>query len=92
MSRNPASKKPEPVHPKFHLLKACLAAQRRTIQGFCRQLPASMRHVQFVCTGERQGSRALLAAIRRELGEPGWNYAIGASDRLPESSTVEARP
>lgn len=42
----------------------------------------SSRHVAFVVGGQRIGSAALLAAIRRELGEPGWRFVIGETDVL----------
>jgi hypothetical protein len=70
-------------HPiDFHLLKAVLAVQHRSLQDFCRPLPVTMRHAQFVLTGVRTGSVGLLAAIRHELGEPGWLFATGQTDTL----------
>lgn len=41
-------------------------------------------HAKLVMAGERTASARLLAAMRRELGEAAWLFAIGQSDRLPE--------
>lgn len=85
--------RPKVVNIQFHRLKACLAIARRPVQDFCRALPVSSRHAQFVLTGERTGSTALLAAIRRELGEPAWAFATGQIDTLcDDAPTVEAQP
>lgn len=92
--QNHASQKPDPVHPKIHLLKAVLAAQRRSFQDFFRSLPVSWRHALFVLNGERRGSAKLLDAMRKALGPAGWSYATGATNVLEADAppTAEAQP
>lgn len=70
--------------PKFHRLKSALALQRRRFQDFCRAVSVTPVHAKLVMAGERTASARLLAAMRRELGEAAWLFAIGQSDRLPE--------
>jgi len=41
-------------------------------------------HAKLAMAGERTASARLLAAMRHELGEAAWLFAIGQSDRLPE--------
>ena len=67
---------------EFHRLNAVLAVQRRQIQDFCGALPVSKRHAWFVLTGARRGSAGLLDAVRRELGEPAWQFVCGQVDVL----------
>jgi hypothetical protein len=81
------------IRPSFHLTKAALAAQRRPLQQFFRELTCCPRHARLVLLGQRQGSVKLLAAMRRALGEPGWAYATGATEVLRAAApTAEAQP
>ena len=77
--------RPEVVQIEFHRLKAVLAIQRRQIQDFCRALPVSHRHAQFVLNGSRKGSAGLLDAIRRELGDQGWAFTTCQTDTLRDA-------
>jgi hypothetical protein len=86
----PLKARPEPVHFKFHRLKAALSLQHRQFQDFCSSLPVSHRHAQFVLTGARTGSAALLDAIRRELGESAWRFAIGEVNTLTDEGADDA--
>lgn len=75
---------------EFHRLKAVLALRGQHFRDFCQALPVTPRHAHFVLTNERTGSHGLLTAIRRELGDPGWDFATGQTDtlRAPESAHV----
>jgi hypothetical protein len=86
----PKQARPESVRFQFHRLKAALSLQRRQLQDFCRALPVSHRHAQFVLSGERTGSAALLDAIRRELGEQVWRFVIGEENTLTEEGDRHA--
>lgn len=86
----PNHARPDPVRFKFHRLKAVLSLQRRSLQDFCRGLPVSHRHAQFVLSGERTGSAALLDAIRRELGEQSWRFVISEVDILLDEGAHHA--
>lgn len=81
---------PQPVRLDFHRLKAVLSIQRRQFQDFCAALPVSMRHAQFVLSGSRRGSAALLDAIRRELGDPGWRFVCREVDALMDEGARDA--
>jgi hypothetical protein len=53
-------------------------------------LPVSHRHAQFVLSGDRTGSAALLDAVQRELGELAWRFVIGEGDTLIDEEAHHA--
>ncbi len=68
----------------YHRLTATLAIQRRQLQDLTSRLPVTHRHALYVLNNQRTGSTALLDAIRKELGEPGWLFVVGASNVLTD--------
>ena len=53
-----------------------------SMQAMAQHCDVTVRHLWYVVTQERQGSAALLAKMRAQLGEPGWTFATGQTDTL----------
>jgi hypothetical protein len=72
---------------------AALAFQGRSLARFTIALGRwSPRHVALVMGGSREGSAALLDAIRHELGEHVWRFVTGEVDTLTDERSQHAKP
>jgi len=81
----PERKKSErPAQPAFNYrrFRASLDLRGASVESVARQASVSSRHVWHVLTERRRGSVALLAVIRKVLGEDGWAFATGETDVL----------
>lgn len=88
----PKTDRPFRVRSQHARLKAVLALRGRRFEDFYRALPVTPRHAYCVLIGERQGSADLLAAMRRALGEPGWQFVTGQTSVLCDDGSDHAAP
>ena len=69
---------------------AAIAYQGRSLSRFAAALGRwTPQHIAHVAAGDRQGSAALYAAIRQELGEPAWLWATGQTDSLRDEGASD---
>ena len=60
-----------------------LFQQRRSVRSVAEAYDINPSHLQRVINGERPATPAILRVLRFAVGDAGWEYATGQSDRLP---------
>lgn len=83
--------KPKPQKMNRRRFDAAIAYQGQSLSSFAAALGRwTPQHIAHVAAGNRQGSAALYAAIRQELGEPAWLWVTGESDILRDEGGSDA--
>ena len=86
----------KPTEPKPQKLNrrrfdAAIAYHGQSLSSFAAALGRwTPQHIAHVAAGNRQGSAALYAAIRQELGESAWLWVTGQSDTLHDEGGRDA--
>lgn len=83
--------KPKPQKLSRRRFDAAISYQGRSLSRFAAALGRwTPQHIAHVAAGDRQGSAALYAAIRQELGESAWLWVTGQSDTLRDEGGSDA--
>lgn len=60
-----------------HNTKTGLYFRRQTMPEVAKAAGVSVRHLDYVITGQRPGSQRVYEALRNALGPSGWRFACG---------------
>ena len=82
---------PKPQKLNRRRFDAAIAYHGQSLSSFAAALGRwTPQHIAHVAAGNRQGSAALYAAIRQELGEPAWLWVTGQTDLLRDEGASDA--
>lgn len=73
-----------------HRCKTALYHRRCRLADVASAAGVTVRHVDYVISGQRPGSQRVYQALRDALGKSGWAYATGLTDTLRDEETDHA--
>lgn len=83
MSQTPPNLEP-------HRCKTALYHRRCRLADVASAAGVTVRHIDYVITGQRPGSQRVYQALRDALGPSGWAYATGLEDTLRDAGSDHA--